>query len=347
MRRYLIPKTFSAANASSGKVFPPHLQETLHKASKQHGYESKFWVTAEGMKRFGVALKDPDAKGIEAAYKDSKNIWYNADQTTRPSIVTFSQPIFFSGKAVPFTMHTALRKAKCEKRYLSDTWIHATSIPRLPHLGGVKPGEEPVLVPDIGDTYKKVYNIEQMMNPKGKRMSSAITGRTYPDEVQTVLVAASKERGFTSPLWVSAKAITSCPSIIVVEGLSPVKVAERLYYNIQQVANPEIVGELRDKFARSKLIPPTSGLSGKPYPSAVADQLRTSTLQDPHPYWVTEPELLFFNPVLEVRDGQRPLKVAEDFSQEGYSRDVRAFYNARQLKNPEVLDAHIKRLSAK
>jgi len=170
------PKTFSAANASSGKVFPPHLQETLHKASKQHGYESKFWVTAEGMKRFGVALKDPNAKGIEAAYKDSKNIWYNADQTTRPSIVTFSQPIFFSGKAVPFTMHTALRKAKCEKRYLSDIWIHATSIPRLPHLGGVKPGEEPVLVPDG----TKVYNIEQMMNPKGKRMSSAITGRTYP-----------------------------------------------------------------------------------------------------------------------------------------------------------------------
>jgi len=164
--------------------------------------------------------------------------------------------------------------------------------------------------------------------------AQAVRSVPYTDEVQTVLVAASKERGFTSPLWVSAKAITKNEKIRIKDHQDPIAVSETdgkvtLYFNIQQIANPQLVDELRINFAA----PPRSGLSGKVLPANVAKDLPNMSTTSGQSYWVTEPQLPFFTPVLEVMPGERPVVV------QGVS-----YYHVGQLTNPEVLECHVKNL---
>jgi len=104
-----------------------------------------------------------------------------------------------SGRYFPREIQAPLQEAAQTRGYKSPLWLTKEAAMGLDCYGGLKEGALPVRVGD-----RELYNVEQTVHPDAQPMRSFLSGSIYPGRLQEVLSQTRKERGFQSPLWVTA-----------------------------------------------------------------------------------------------------------------------------------------------
>ena len=122
-----------------------------------------------------------------------------------------------------------------------------------------------------------------------------------------------------------------------------------VWYNSDQTTNTKLVEYTANRrtIFTSKTNQKTrlmrSAFRGTTYPREFQEILRGVKVQKGFRsnYWLTERQMSWFQPKLEIREGESPVCV------EGYLNDLKTFlYNVNQLKNIEVVVEHIKNMQA-
>ena len=146
------------------------------------------------------------------------------------------------GDYFPKNAQAPLREAAQTRGYKSPLWLTKEAAMELRCYGGLQEGAVPVRVGGKGQGL--YYNIEQTVHPDAQPMRSVLFGKIYPGRLQEVLSKHAKERGFQSPLWVTAEQLKKSeteinlrPEIKLKKGEQPIGIRNdnevtHFYYNL-------------------------------------------------------------------------------------------------------------------
>jgi len=257
---------------------------------------------------------------------------------------------------MPKNAQAPLREAAQTRGYKSPLWLTKEAAMELRCYGGLQEGAVPVRVGDKGQGL--YYNIEQTVHPDAQPMRSVLFGTIYPGRLQEVLSKHAKERGFQSPLWVTAEQLKKSeteinlrPEIKLKKDEQPIGIRNdnevtHFYYNLFQIADVKSLYDFKSKYLRhlyesKRFLPkptgPASAMTGKPFPKEPQHLLAQAAKEKGFRsrYWVTQKQLALFNPPLTLKEDAEPTELL--------SQDQRPYniYNVDQIVEVEFVAEHL------